>query len=90
MSQGPAMTAPVTGPAIARPRPAVRIAVLLIRAYQRLAPPLVRGACRFSPSCSEYARESVERHGLMRGLGLAARRIARCHPLGASGYDPVP
>ena len=69
---------------------AARIACLLIRAYQHLAPPLVRGHCRFSPSCSEYAREALERHGLIRGLPLAARRIARCHPLGASGYDPVP
>jgi hypothetical protein len=69
---------------------AVGLAVLLIRAYQRLAPPLVRGQCRFAPSCSAYARESLERHGLVRGLALAARRIARCHPLSASGYDPVP
>ena len=69
---------------------AARIAVLAIRAYQHLAPPLMRGHCRFAPSCSEYARESVERHGLVRGLALTARRIARCHPLGARGYDPVP
>lgn len=71
-------------------RPGVRFAVLLIRLYQRLAPPLVRGSCRFAPSCSEYTRESLERHGLLRGIALAARRIARCHPLGARGYDPVP
>lgn len=70
--------------------PAVRLAVLLIRLYQRLAPPLMRGSCRFAPSCSEYAREALEWHGLRRGLGLAARRLARCHPLSASGYDPVP
>ncbi|MGH7731383.1 MAG: membrane protein insertion efficiency factor YidD [Candidatus Eiseniibacteriota bacterium] len=74
----------------ARPGPAERITILVIRAYQLLAPPLVRGHCRFAPSCSEYARESLARHGLVRGLALAARRIARCHPLGASGYDPVP
>jgi len=74
----------------ARRGPAARIATLAIRAYQHLAPPLFRGHCRFAPSCSEYARQSVERHGLLRGLALAARRIARCHPLGASGYDPVP
>ena len=86
MRHAPTMTSPPN----ARPRIAARIACLLIRAYQHLAPPLVRGACRFAPSCSEYARESVERHGLLRGLVLAARRIARCHPLGASGYDPVP
>jgi len=70
--------------------PLVRLAGLLIRLYQRLAPPLMRGACRYAPSCSEYAREALERHGLRRGLALAVRRLARCHPLGARGYDPVP
>ena len=73
-----------------RPGAAARIAMFLIRAYQVLAPPLVRGHCRFAPSCSEYAHQSVKRHGLARGLAFAARRIARCHPLSASGYDPVP
>ena len=86
---------PVPGaadPAGTRARVPLRIwlAVLLIRVYQQLAPPLMRGACRFSPSCSAYARESIERHGLARGLVLAGRRIARCHPLGRRGYDPVP
>ena len=72
-------------------RPAgVRLAVHLIRLYQYVTPPLVRGSCRFTPSCSQYARESVERHGLVRGIVLTARRLARCHPLGASGYDPIP
>jgi len=71
-------------------RPGARLAVMLIRLYQRFAPPLVRGSCRFAPSCSEYACESLERHGLVRGIALAARRIARCQPLGSSGYDPVP
>jgi putative membrane protein insertion efficiency factor len=70
--------------------PVVRLAVLLIRLYQRFAPPLMRGSCRYTPSCSEFACEALARHGLRRGLALAARRLARCHPLGASGYDPVP
>jgi putative membrane protein insertion efficiency factor len=70
--------------------PAAWLVIRLIRLYQRLAPPSLRGSCRFQPSCSEYAREALERHGLVRGLVLAAGRIARCHPLGASGYDPVP
>lgn len=76
--------------AVPRRSLAVRCAVSLIRLYQRLAPPSVRGQCRFAPSCSAYALESVERHGLLRGLALAAGRIARCHPLASSGYDPVP
>jgi putative membrane protein insertion efficiency factor len=80
----PAVTPP---PAAALP---VRLALLLIRAYQLWAPHYLKGHCRYAPSCSQYAREALERHGLARGLYLAARRIARCHPLGASGYDPVP
>ncbi len=64
-------------------------ALLLIRLYQRLLSPLFRGSCRHLPSCSEYAHEAVERHG-WRGVLLAARRLARCHPLGTSGLDPVP
>ena len=66
------------------------LALLLIRVYQRVLAPYSSGACRYSPSCSEYAREAVERYGAARGLWLALRRIARCHPLGAHGYDPVP
>jgi putative membrane protein insertion efficiency factor len=65
------------------------LAVLLIRLYQLALGPLSRGACRYSPSCSEYAREAITRHGL-RGVWLAVKRISRCHPLGAHGYDPVP
>ena len=64
--------------------------VLAIRFYQSVLSPHFRGACRHVPSCSEYAREAVERHGAVRGLLLAARRIARCRPFGAHGFDPVP
>ena len=64
------------------------VALLLIRAYQRLISPAFRGHCRFTPSCSEYACQAIERHG-MKGVWLAARRLMRCHPLGSSGYDPV-
>lgn len=66
------------------------LGLALIAVYQRLAPADTRGACRFHPSCSEYAREALERHGFVRGMALALRRLARCHPLGAHGYDPVP
>ena len=64
-------------------------ALLLIRAYQRLLSPALAGHCRFTPSCSEYAHQAIARHG-WRGVWLALRRISRCHPLGASGFDPVP
>jgi len=67
-----------------------RLLLFAIAAYQRVAPPHVRSACRHLPSCSEYAREAIERHGSWRGTWLAARRLARCHPLGTAGHDPVP
>jgi putative membrane protein insertion efficiency factor len=66
------------------------IALILIRLYQRLISPLLGGVCRHRPSCSEYAHQAIERHGVLRGSGLALRRLTRCHPLGTSGYDPVP
>jgi uncharacterized protein len=62
----------------------------LIRFYQVALSPMFGGACRHHPSCSAYAREAIERHGLRRGLPLALRRLARCRPFGSSGYDPVP
>jgi len=65
------------------------VAAFLIRAYQHGLSGVFGGRCRFTPSCSEYAREAIVRHGL-RGAWLATRRLLRCHPLGASGYDPVP
>jgi len=61
-----------------------------VRGYQLLVSPLLPPACRFLPSCSEYASEAIERHGAWRGIILASRRLARCHPWGGSGYDPVP
>ena len=63
---------------------------LLIRAYQLVLSPLLGPACRYEPTCSRYAAQAIERHGPLRGSALALRRIGRCHPLGESGYDPVP
>ena len=70
--------------------PAVRVGLVLIRAYQLLLSPFAGGACRFHPSCSEYAREAVTTHGLVRGLWLALGRVSRCHPFSRPGIDPVP
>ena len=70
--------------------PTVRVAVFLIRAYQLALSPFAGGACRFEPSCSAYAVSAVQEHGTWRGLQLALRRVARCHPLGGHGFDPVP
>ena len=68
----------------------VRLGVVLVRTYQVLLSPFSGGACRFTPSCSEYALEAIQEHGLVRGLLLSLRRVGRCHPLGSSGFDPVP
>jgi uncharacterized protein len=65
-------------------------AVLAIRLYRRLVSPLLPAACRYWPSCSEYAEEAILRHGSWRGLKLSALRLLRCHPLGGHGVDPVP
>ena len=61
-----------------------------IRVYKYCISPLLPPACRFYPTCSDYAREAIMVHGVFRGGVLALRRLARCHPLGGSGYDPVP
>lgn len=68
----------------------VRGALWLLRGYKILISPYFRGSCRFLPSCADYAAEALARHGLVRGSWLAARRLGRCHPLCAAGYDPVP
>jgi len=63
---------------------------LAVRGYRYFVSPMLPPACRFSPSCSEYAEEALERHGAWRGTWLAARRVCRCGPWHAGGYDPVP
>ena len=69
---------------------AVRAALAALRAYKLLLSPLFTGACRFHPSCSTYAADALRAHGLVAGAWLTVRRLARCHPFGGSGYDPVP
>lgn len=64
--------------------------ILLIRFYQTAISPHTPAACRFTPTCSQYALEAIKKHGPFKGLWLAIRRILRCHPWGGSGYDPVP
>ena len=66
------------------------IVVTLIRAYRFALSPWWGRQCRFTPTCSEYALEAVERHGVFKGSRLALRRIACCHPWHAGGFDPVP
>jgi putative membrane protein insertion efficiency factor len=62
----------------------------LVRGYQIAISPLLPSACRYVPTCSSYALEALQRHGAAKGSWLAFRRILRCHPLHAGGYDPVP
>ena len=68
----------------------VPVALMALRAYKLCISPYFRGSCRFLPSCADYAAEAIDRHGVLRGGWLAARRLVRCHPLCAAGHDPVP
>lgn len=62
----------------------------LVRGYRLLVSPFIPPSCRYTPTCSEYAIEALQRHGALKGGWLAIRRIGRCHPWGSEGYDPVP
>ncbi|MGH8136845.1 MAG: membrane protein insertion efficiency factor YidD [Steroidobacteraceae bacterium] len=68
----------------------MRLATLLIRIYQWTLSPMLGPACRFHPSCSNYALEAIRRFGVLRGGWLSVRRLARCHPWHPGGLDPVP
>ncbi|MFC5282608.1 membrane protein insertion efficiency factor YidD [Pedobacter alpinus] len=66
------------------------IFLLIIKIYQYLISPLLGSSCRFTPTCSQYGVEAIKKHGPFKGGWLTAKRIARCHPWGKHGHDPVP
>lgn len=67
-----------------------QIFVFSIRGYQLFLSPLFPASCRYYPTCSQYAIEAIEKHGAVKGSMLAAKRISRCHPFSAGGFDPIP
>jgi len=64
--------------------------VVLIRGYQVIVSPILPPACRFSPTCSQYAIEAIAKYGVTRGFVMGVRRLLKCHPFHHGGYDPVP
>jgi putative membrane protein insertion efficiency factor len=64
--------------------------IFLIKIYQKIISPIMGPKCRFTPTCSNYAVEALKKYGVFKGTWLAVKRIAKCHPWGGSGYDPVP
>ncbi|MBL6811466.1 MAG: membrane protein insertion efficiency factor YidD [SAR86 cluster bacterium] len=67
-----------------------KIIVFLIKFYQITLSPLLGPNCRFQPTCSQFMIEAIKHHGVLKGLSLGFKRISKCHPFGANGYDPVP
>ncbi|MFO1186093.1 MAG: membrane protein insertion efficiency factor YidD [Alphaproteobacteria bacterium] len=88
------MAKPPIDPAPWHAKPLASLAVMLIRGYQIGLSPYLGSHCRYQPTCSNYARQAIERHGIWRGGALSLRRLLRCHPItwlgGGEGYDPVP
>ncbi|NBG89224.1 membrane protein insertion efficiency factor YidD [Isachenkonia alkalipeptolytica] len=66
-----------------------KVAILLIRFYQRFISPLKRPSCRFYPTCSQYSLEAFQKYGFLKGLLLSIRRISKCHPFHKGGHDPL-
>ena len=66
-----------------------RVGVALIRGYRRFISPMLPPSCRFTPSCSLYTLQAIEKYGLLRGAFMGARRVLRCHPFSEGGFDPV-
>jgi len=67
-----------------------KLSLLLIDAYRLILSPIFGGQCRYTPSCSVYARQAIEKYGSLKGVYLGMRRLLRCHPLHRGGYDPIP
>jgi uncharacterized protein len=67
----------------------MQLALTILRIYKRWISPAIPSACRFYPTCSEYMMEAIERHGVLRGVGMGLRRLLRCHPFHQGGVDPV-
>ena len=87
-SRKASMSGPLADPL--SPGLTVRVMLILIRVYRLVLSPVLPAACRYAPSCSTFAAEAIARHGALAGGVLAARRLMRCHPWSAGGYDPVP
>ena len=64
--------------------------IFLVKIYQSIISPLFPPTCRYKPTCSEYAIQSLKKHGLLKGVYLSIKRVVNCHPWGGSGYDPIP
>ena len=67
-----------------------RVPLLAISLYQKIISPYLPSACRYSPTCSHYSHDAVEKYGIVKGAWMGLGRLARCHPFGGQGYDPVP